>query len=39
MPNIEEITTVAKFLLSEDSSFINGETINTDGGLSNRSPN
>jgi len=39
MSNIEEIATVARFLLSDDSSFINGEIINIDGGLSNRNPN
>lgn len=39
MSNVEEIATVTKFLLSEESSFINGEIINIDGGLSNRNPN
>ena len=39
MSNVEEIATVARFLLTEDSSFINGEIINIDGGLSNRNPN
>ena len=39
MSNIEEIAAVARFLLSEESSFINGEIINIDGGLSNRNPN
>jgi len=39
MSNIEEIASVARFLLSEDSSFINREIINIDGGLSNRNPN
>lgn len=39
MSNVGEIATVTKFLLSEESSFINGEIINIDGGLSNRNPN
>jgi enoyl-[acyl-carrier-protein] reductase (NADH) len=35
MANVDEIASVANFLLNESSSYINGEIINIDGGISN----